>query len=246
MSLIAHLSDPHMNGGKSRAARLAAVLHEVAAVGGVDMVVVTGDLAETGAADEYEQFFTLMEAAALPYLVVPGNHDLRAPLAERLQRAGDGPLVSTLNAGGITAIGLDSLVEGEPGGHLDEQCLDAARCAIAAAPGPVVLALHHPPVEVGDHRVDAMGLANPEDLAALITGNDAVLAVLAGHAHTALVTTFATRPMLLAPGIVSTLRLGSRTDLLDDHSAAPALALHTITARHLSTTFHHLVPSPRW
>lgn len=246
MGLIAHLSDPHLDGGQPRAARLAAVLHEVAAVGGVDMVVVTGDLAETGAPGEYEQFFTLMEAAALPYLVVPGNHDLRAPLAAHLPQSSDGPLVTTLSAGGITAIGLDSLIEGEPSGHLNEQCLDAARSAIAAAPGPVVLALHHPPVAVGDHRVDAMGLANPEDLAALITGNDAVIAVLAGHAHTALVTTFAARPMLVAPGIVSTLRLGSRTDLLDDHSAAPALALHTITAHHLSTTFHHLAPSPRW
>jgi Icc protein len=104
--------------------------------------------------------------------------------------------------------------------------------------------MHHPPVPIGHDLADSLfQLTNPEELATLVSENDQVIGIFTGHFHSALATTFAGVPLLGAPGIVSTMRLGSRVDPIADTTAMPGLALHTITAAHIRTVFHHLSPS---
>lgn len=244
MPRIAHLSDPHLDGGPERARRLERVLTEVAALADIDLVIMSGDIADTGDGREYAQFFDLFTPAQ-PTIVVPGNHDLRAPMAAHLAPDTHGWLNAAIEVDGLTAIGLDSLVEGDPGGYLSDATLAFADQAIGAAGGAVVLTLHHPPVPVDHRLMDGYGLDNAAALAELIAGRESVVGVLTGHAHRALATTFAGRPLLSAPGILSTMRLGSRTDPIADDRATPGLALHTVHPDgSMSTIFHHLSPEP--
>jgi 3',5'-cyclic-AMP phosphodiesterase len=244
VTVIAHLSDPHLDTSSARLGRLTRVLDEVGALSAVDVLLVTGDLADHGAAQEYEEFF-----AALPEdlatIVVPGNHDRRAVMREFLpSMPAQGPLNSAVAVGDLTVLGLDSLIEDSDAGALDAETLAFAERHIDNAAGPVVLALHHPPVAVGHAIMDQYALANTNDLATLVSRSESVIACFTGHVHTALATTFAGRPLIGAPGIVSTMRLGSKTDPIADPDASPGFALHTLSPRgHLSTIFHYLTPA---
>ena len=245
MTTIAHLSDPHLDTSDERLDRLHRVLAQVRGLDDIAAVLVSGDIADHGAPEEYQEFFTAM-ADDLPTVVVPGNHDLGAPMSAALRAVdGNGCLNRVLTVGDVTLVGLDSHIDDVDEGELGPEALDFARSAIRTAPGRVMVAMHHPPVPVGHEVMDRLGLQKPEALEALVRGSESVIAVLTGHLHTALATTFAGRPLLGAPGIVSTLRLGSRTDPIADVTAVPGLALHTIHAGVVRTVFHYLSPNGR-
>ena len=242
MQTIAHLSDTHLDTSAQRLARFSSVLAQITLLPEVSALVVSGDLSDHGTADEYREFFDALPGG-LPTIVVPGNHDLTTPLQSALKAWGsDGALNSTLAIDDLTIIGLDSHIDGHFSGELPADTLDFARNALRNAPGRVLLAMHHPPVPVGHHIMDPNGLRNYGDLHILLKDHEQIVAVLTGHVHTALATTFAGRPLLGAPGVVSILRLGSRTDPILDHSAAPGLALHTLNGSSVRTVFHSLSP----
>lgn len=241
MTRFAHLSDCHLDTTPERLRRFQRVLDEATALGDVDGMIITGDIADHGSAAEYTQFFNALPSAP-PVAVIPGNHDDRATMSAFTPPDDTGHLNTVLDAGGVSIVGLDSLVEDQVWGLLTEQTLAFAHEALTAATGPVVLALHHPPVPVGHHLMDHNGVRNADALGALVRGHDHVVAILTGHVHTALATTFAGVPLIGAPGIVSTMRLGSRTDPIADDGAMPGLALHTVDDTHLSTIFHYLSP----
>lgn len=242
MPVIAHLSDTHLDTSAERLARFSAVLSQIERLPEVSALLVSGDLTDHGTAEEYREFFDALPKAILT-IVIPGNHDLSAPMQEALLNRGwEGNLNSSLTVDGVTIIGLDSHIDNHDEGELRTDTLAFAQDAIDAASGRVLLAMHHPAVPVGHHVMDQYGLRNPDELRALLENNEQVIAVLTGHVHTALATTFAGRPLLGAPGIVSTMRLGSRTDPVADNTAAPGLALHTLAGTTLRTVFHTLSP----
>lgn len=243
MLTIAHLSDPHLDLSEARRRRFEAVLREVAALPSVDALLVSGDLADHGLAEEYASVFAELPDD-VPLLVCAGNHDLTAPLSAALRDVGrSGSMNDTLVIGDLTVIALDSHIDGRDDGLLTTQTLRFARDAIATAPGPVALMMHHPPVPIGHHIVDEQyALANPDDLATVVRENPAVIAVFTGHIHAAFTTTFAGVPVLGAPGIVSTMRLGSRVNPIADPHALPGFALHTVNGAMIRTVFHTLSP----
>jgi Icc protein len=243
MLTIAHLSDPHLDLSKERLNRLTAVLRQVDALPSVDGILVSGDLADHGLPEEYESLFAELRSD-VPTLVIAGNHDLASPLATALAAEGMTPHSNAvLNLDGVSIIGLDSHIDGRDNGLLNAASLDFARAEISAAAGPVVVMLHHPPVPIGHHLADEhFALANPQDLEVLIRQFPKVIAVFVGHVHSAFTTTFAGVPVLGSPGIVSTMRLGSRTDPIADFDAMPGFALHTIDGQNIRTVFHYLRP----
>jgi 3',5'-cyclic-AMP phosphodiesterase len=245
LTTIAHLSDPHLDTSAERLDRLHRVMAQVRELDDIAAVLVSGDIADHGEPEEYREFFSAM-AGDLATIVVPGNHDVSAVMSEALCAVdGNASLNRVLQVGELTLVGLDSHIDHADEGELDPVALDFARSAIRTAPGWVVLAMHHPPVPVGHQVMDRFGLQNPKDLEVLVRESDTVVAVLSGHVHTALATTFAGRPLLGAPGIVSTMRLGSKTDPVADSAAVPGLALHTIHGDVVRTVFHYLSPNAR-
>ncbi|MFB6609121.1 metallophosphoesterase [Agromyces sp. NPDC056379] len=243
MTVIAHLSDMHLDGSPLRLRRFHAVLAQLDELPRVDALVLSGDLADHGEPAEYAELFGALPDA-LPTLVVPGNHDLSAPLLASLQEhSRPASLNGVVDLQGLRLIGLDSHIDRSDEGELGPEAIEFAREQLADSTVPTVLALHHPPVPVGHHVMDRFGLGNGEALASLIRSNENVIGVFTGHVHTALATRFAGVPLIGAPGIVSTMRLGSRTDPIADPLAMPGLAVHTIEESIIRTVFHHLSPS---
>lgn len=243
MTVIAHLSDPHLDTTPLRLHRFEAALAAASSMPGLDAVVVSGDLADHGADEEYAQLFAALPAD-IPTLVVPGNHDDSEAMLRSQARAGREPALSAaIDVAGVRLVGLDSHLDSRVEGRLSPETLDFARHAALAADGPVVLVMHHPPVPVGHDVADDWNLQNLPDLEALIAEQPRIIGVFTGHVHTALAATFAGVPVLGAPGIVSTMRLGSRVNPIADSRAMPGVALHVVDGTRIRTVFHYLSPA---
>lgn len=224
MLVLAHLSDTHLDGGErnaERAARVMAYLNDLP--GPLDAVLITGDITDHGLASEYEQARKLL-AAPHPVLTCPGNHDARATYREVLlgevagDMGGDAPVNRVQHAAGALFALCDSTIPGRDDGLLADSTIAWLQTVLAGAPAdtPVFVCFHHPPVTMHSPFVDAIRQRGEQRLARLLARHPQVTAILCGHAHTPAATTFAGRPLLVAPGVASTLRLPwEHGDVLD-------------------------------
>jgi 3',5'-cyclic AMP phosphodiesterase CpdA len=202
--LIAQISDLHIKPpgmlayGKVDTA--AALAHCVAALNRFaprpDLVVISGDLADTPRQDEYDHLATLLAPLAIPFIAVPGNHDdralVRAALPDQPYASADGPLNLARQVGELDLLLLDSTVPGTNDGMLDAATLAWLAAALAtSATRPALLFLHHPPFVTGITHMDVQNLRNAADLDALVRRHPRVRLVAAGHVHRATLTTFA-------------------------------------------------------
>ncbi|MCJ0873504.1 phosphodiesterase [Streptomyces sp. AP-93] len=210
MTVLAHLSDLHVDGTPESAERTRRVVaHLTGLPGTVDAVLITGDIVDRGTEEEYRQARELLAPlrARHPVLMCPGNHDSRPEFREVLLggSAGGGPVNEVHEIGGVRILLCDSSIPGKSEGSLEPETLRWLDDTLAAAPDrPAFVALHHPPVELGLPYIDRIGLLEPERLAEVLGRHGQVAAVLCGHAHTAAATTFAGLPLLCAPGVAST------------------------------------------
>ncbi|GAA2012404.1 metallophosphoesterase [Nocardiopsis rhodophaea] len=253
MFVIAHVSDPHIDTTERSRRRFGRVVDHLATLTRpVDAILLSGDVADRGTAEEYAVVTKLLDQSA-PVLICPGNHDDRDALRESalLPRSAlafpdqpGAPLHQVRRVGGTLFVLLDATVPGEPYGELGKEGLAWLREQLASATSgsPVVIALHHPPATLGHPGIDDMGLRDGAALATVIEDFPDVAAVLTGHAHTAVSTTFADRPHVGAVGVNSTLRLPWEIgDGRTDHSAPPGLAFHLLDGdRRLITHFRTL------
>lgn len=208
MITLAQLSDLHFDGGGRSEERVARVMAYLAALERpIDAVVVTGDIAEHGEPAEYERARETLESR-YPVFTLPGNHDNRAAFREVLlgQPPSDEPVNQVREAAGaVFALG-DSTIPGQGDGFLAEETLRWLDDVLGAVPAgaPAFVCFHHPPVELGIPPIDAIRQRGADRLAEVVSRHPQVVALLCGHAHTAAATTFAGRPLLVAPGVVST------------------------------------------
>ncbi|MEV6288538.1 metallophosphoesterase [Kribbella sp. NPDC051770] len=236
MTVIAHLSDPHLDGTAEARDRLRRVTAYLLAFSRpVDVVLVTGDLADHGT--EYAEVAAELAAfGELPVLVLPGNHDVRANFRAGLTAyvqsvtGGEDPVHQVRDVAGARFVLLDTTVPGEDHGHLSSDSLDWLDAALADPhDGPVFIAFHHPPVGLEHPTMDQWLLREPGQFASLLRRHP-VNALFAGHLHNGISTSYAGLPLLLAPGIRSTVPLlaepPSPTGSLVDPTAPPGLALH--------------------
>lgn len=247
MTIIAHLSDTHLNGSERNANRTRRALAYLADLPvSPDVVLVTGDIVDTGAASDYDTMREIVESLRFrcPVLFCPGNHDARDPFhANLLLTAGDGPINQLCRLPEVTIALCDSLIPGESAGRLSEQTLSWLDGVLAAESGrPVFVALHHPPVPVGVSRVDDIRLRNADRLSEVLQAHHPTVGILCGHAHTGAAASFAGIPVLVAPGVVSTLRLPWEAEGDSMNLDAPvAIAFHLYQDDRLTTHFRFVV-----
>jgi Icc protein len=145
--LIAQLSDLHVRpdgrlyqGVADSNAQLAAALSHVNALDPrPDMVLLTGDLVETGTAPEYAKLRALLSALAIPSLVIPGNHDdhaaFRTAFGDQDYLPATGPMHYVTDRGAVRIVALDVTVPGRHHGLIDEAGARWLDDTLAAAPG---------------------------------------------------------------------------------------------------------------
>ncbi|HEY2192106.1 MAG TPA: metallophosphoesterase [Actinomycetospora sp.] len=243
--LIAHLSDLHLDTSRRSGERAERVIDHVRALSPrPDLVLVTGDVADHGAPEEYDQAAALL--AGLDAHLVPGNHDRRPTMRAALGLRGDGPITRRIEVGRTVVVLADSHVPGHDHGKLAPESVALIEDA-AAERRPLVVALHHPPMAIGSGLIDPIRLLDPEPLLAPLRAHEAPRVVLCGHAHTALGADVGGVPVRIAPGVASTLRLPyePEPDSLDGQ-APPGLALHHLDegSGELHTHVRALTASP--
>ena len=253
MYLIAHLSDPHLDGterSRTRLQRVAAYLHGLSTP--PDAIVVTGDIIQGDATADYRVIADALDGLA-PVLYCPGNSDQRGPFAATLlpeyasAQAADevehAPVNYHREVGRVTFVMLDASVPGHYHGQLGDVTAAWLADTLAAIPAarPVVIGLHQPPLALGHPIIDSLKLLDPEPLAAALARHPNVVAMLVGHTHAATVTTFAGRPLIVSPGIHSNLHFpwepSTPGRMPIDEAAPPALASHLLDDDNRVTTY---------
>lgn len=150
-----------------------------------ELALITGDLAQEPVAATYRRLAGLLVGLECPAYALPGNHDQ----AELLYTELAGPPVASqrvLALGDWVCILLDSTAPGESGGRLDAAELALLEETLERHPAAhALVALHHPPIPLDSPWLDAIGLAEPDALFAVLDRHPKVRAVLFGHAHQA-------------------------------------------------------------
>ena len=161
-----------------------------------DFVVISGDLADTPTAEEYQHLKRLLAPLELPYAGIPGNHDsrelMREAFASQPYASSSAPLNQRIEVGGLDLLLLDSSVPGKPHGALEAPTLHWLEETLAASPvRPALVFLHHPPFETGIWHMDRQNLGNAAEFATVIRRHPRVQRIATGHVHRAALTTFA-------------------------------------------------------
>lgn len=247
MITVAQVSDIHFGTSERNEARAQRLFARLAGLTRpVDALVITGDVADHGAAEEYEKARALISTLPFPVFTCPGNHDQRRAYSKVLlgREHHGGPINQAHNAAGAVFALCDSTVPGEPGGYLADETLEWLDRTLTDAPpnAPVFVCFHHPPVRAHVPYLDGMMQTGGERLAAVLGRHDNVAAVLAGHVHTPAATTFAGLPLLIAPSVISTVLLPWEGDAVMDNEAPAALAFHILDDERRLTTHFRMVP----
>jgi Icc protein len=190
-------------------------------------VVVTGDVAESGAAREYERARELLAPLPMPVYALPGNHDDADAL--RAHFGADGSHGYAVPAGGIRLVALDSTRPGHDDGSLSADRLSWLEAELAAEPEtPTIVAMHHPPLLTGIPSLDVIGLAEDERLAlaSVLRANPQVCRVVAGHVHRAALGTLGACGVVACPATFLEARLEIGGTILDLVDAPPSFGLH--------------------
>ncbi len=207
----------------------------------IDAVLVTGDIADQGEPDAYDRAAALLALFSVPVLVVPGNHDLKAPLREALVSlpgVAHPPIPSRVahahRLGEITLVcldtSIDSLNPSEFYGSLGAPQLAWIDETLAGA-GPTVIAMHHPPFETGIAQMDKIGLTDAPAFAEIVRRHGNVMRIVCGHVHRTVVASFAGTTAMVIPGTAHqvSMALNDRAEF-GATLEPPAYALHRVSA----------------
>lgn len=240
--LIAQISDLHIRRPGELAYRRVdtaahlqrCVAHIVALKPQPDIVVATGDLADSGLPEQYEHLASMLAQLPMPLYLIPGNHDERGALRAAFPqhhylRHRDEFIQYTVPVGPLQLVALDTVIPGEPGGLLCRNRLRWLEEQLTLhREKPVVILMHHPPFATGIISMDRAGLQTAYPLEPIIRRHSNVERILCGHLHRTIVTRFAATVAVTCPSPAHQVAL----DLLPDRPSMfvmepPGYMLHS-------------------
>ncbi|MFW5832478.1 MAG: phosphodiesterase [Pseudomonadota bacterium] len=192
---LVHLTDPHLVAPGRRLFGLdpligldAALAHLSGRHADADLLLLTGDLTDTGEVLAYCALHERLRALPMPAVLLLGNHDRRAAFREVFADApvDEGGFVQTVvdHPGGVSLVALDTLVAGAGHGSLGDGRLEwLDRMLAARTEREVAIAMHHPPVPSGIPFMDAIGLVDAAAFWEVVSSHDQVRHVFCGHIH---------------------------------------------------------------
>lgn len=144
-----------------------------------DIVLVTGDISQDETPVSYRHAAEAFATLECPWFWIPGNHDDTRLMAEQHD------ILDVLDLGAWRLLTLDTQVSGQPHGELGQVKLQTLAARLEEDSRPTLLAMHHPPLEVGSAWMDAIGLHDREALWQILAAYGQVRAILCGHIHQA-------------------------------------------------------------
>jgi 3',5'-cyclic-AMP phosphodiesterase len=146
--------------------------------GRFDLILVSGDLAQTACIEAYQRIRATLEQYRSPYFCIAGNHDIPEIMHQIF------PPQRSIALGDWRIIGLHSAVAGSPVGNIAEDELQALRNELKLhGDQATIIAVHHPCVACGSRWMDTMQIQNSEALWALLAKFPQVQALCCGHIH---------------------------------------------------------------
>jgi Icc protein len=210
-----------------------------------DVVLVTGDLADSPDPEVYAHVASELARIPIPTFVIPGNHDSRSTMLDWF------PSLPTIEEERFVAyaiedypvrlIGIDSTVEGK---HTVEFCERRARwldTTLAQRPNtPTLIFLHHPPIESGVVAMDFLGFDWTSELESVVRRHGQIVRITCGHHHRPMTAAWAGTVVTVAPSTSHQFPTRFGEDALPAFAVeAPGMLLHYWTGQHLVT---HTVP----
>lgn len=194
---IAQFSDLHLStqdDGLSKGvdcwAQLKKMLNHLSYQESVQALVLTGDIAHDELRKTYECLYEVLQAQDIPYWLVPGNHDdpglMREIFSEQVHDELESMSFCTV-VDGVAVIGLDTHEPGSDGGYLSPATLDwfYRQCELNAE-SPVMVFMHHPPLDTGDDFFDSIGLRERDSFWVNMKRYPQVKSFGFGHLHRSL------------------------------------------------------------
>lgn len=195
--LIAHISDFHIVPPPALCYGFsdtrAGLMRAVTALNGLfprpDLVLASGDLIDEPSIEAYATLRAILAKLDIALVLLPGNHDDRALLAEAFPEHDylpqDGaPAHFVRDLGAVRLVAFDAVVPGKEYAEPTAEALDWLEATLAAVPAqPTMLVLHHPPIPTGLAFMDAIQPPWPPRLAAILSAHPQVRLVGCGHVH---------------------------------------------------------------
>jgi len=190
---IAQISDLHVvaEGKTLGVAPMAENLEKVVAhINGLgpDVVLVSGDISDTGSLADVERAAGILAGLDVPYYVTPGNHDVREALQQGLPTAvlpahESGHLSYAIDLPNLRILALDST---DPDAHNGRIC--AARAAwvareLESSAKPTLIFMHHPPLKFAVGETDRPPLEGADLLGEVVAQHSHIERILCGHIH---------------------------------------------------------------
>lgn len=207
--LIAQITDCHigfyskvLEGANTR--RLRAVIDRLCnGPNRPELLLMTGDLTANGDAESYARLAELLRPCPFPVRLMMGNHDAREALRAAFPSnpADQGLIHFEVALPGLRVIALDTHGPGRHGGAFCERRAEWLRARLDAdRETPVMIAMHHPPAATGIGWLDC----DPREpwiarFTETIAGRSQLRAIVAGHLHRTIHTTFAGVPLIVCP-----------------------------------------------
>ncbi len=190
-----HLTDTHLVAGDGLlygldpADRLRAAVDAINEhhAGQAQFVVVTGDLTHWGEPEAYRTLANAFARLPIPVDLLIGNHDDRRVFQTEIpdaMRDPDGFVQGWRDTPAARLVYLDTVL---PGTHAGAYCEARRRWlsdTLEAAPGPVMLFMHHPPFEIGIAPMDTICLSDRGPFADVVMPHrDRIRHLFFGHVH---------------------------------------------------------------
>ncbi len=149
----------------------------------IDIILLTGDLAQDASAESYRYILRKIEKYGVPCICLPGNHDdvsvMQAALNSECINCNKQILMKDWQI-----ISLNSQIIGSEKGYLEGTELDFLTHCLAQYPDKLTLiAVHHHCLPTDSHWMDTMMIDNSAEFLDIITRHPQVKLVLNGHIH---------------------------------------------------------------
>lgn len=219
-----------------------------------DMLFLTGDLVDRGDVASYERLRDAIEPCDFPVYLCVGNHDDRTAMSHvfpHIPRP-DGFVQYVIDTDAVRFIVIDTLGEDHHHGGVFCETRAAWLRARLAETGtkPVMIVLHHPPVETGIPWMSPVPEARWIQTLDAAIGDHPNVTMICGHIHRSISTRWKGRQLAISPSTAPQVALDMSPidpDRPDDRAMivaeAPGAALHLWTGEAFAT-HHNAVAEP--
>ncbi|MCX7067518.1 MAG: 3',5'-cyclic-AMP phosphodiesterase [Methylococcales bacterium] len=148
-----------------------------------DLVLVTGDLAQTPCDSSYHRILHRLEAYHTPCVCLPGNHD-DFELMQQILNTDSISCNKQTVLGDWQIISLNSQIIGSAGGRLEKDELQLLEQCLSNYPNHhALIAVHHHCLPTYSAWMDTMTIENHQEFLAIIERYSQVKAITTGHIH---------------------------------------------------------------